>query len=355
MNILFAPALVSAGLCTPQDEPVVTAPSVTLTANDVEGADVRTEVSIALDLELVESRSTQNGEDVPAEMMPSIERMTSESSSVVIVDAIGDVADGVAVRWTRTFEEIEGTSQFDFSMEGAEEFGEEPVSETKEIDTTLSGASLEFTREDDEVKVEVADGSSVDEDDMHDLEADTSFAFLLPDAAIEEGDTWKVDPSGLERLLHLTEDVAGVRPGGFNHVADEVEPEHRGDFELAYSGTVDHGGRTLTVIELTVDVTSEMTFEPEFELMVEGGDDDIEEIAPDETTSTTTFAATGAGKLLWDAKAGHLVELNLNLDLTVTTEQSMSFDVPEMGPMDMTQTDIDEGTAKVSVVRSIEN
>lgn len=356
MNQLFLPVLASAILSSPQDEPQATAPSATLTAKDVEGATVRTEFSFALELELVESHATQDGEDVPAEMLPDVERSVSESSSVVFEDTVQAVSDDRASRWTRTFDEIEGTRQFDLSMGMADEMGPGPISEESEFETTLEGATLQFTREDGEISFEAADGSSVEEDDMEDLEADMSFAFLLPDEEVAPGDTWNIDPSEISGILRLHRHAAGVyfeHPGGLD---EEGEPESTGDFELTYKGTVESGGRTLTVIELAVDMERELTVDPgDIELMVEGGDDAGEAVVPEDVSHTFTTEMVGSGKLLWDAESGHLAELSLELDLTVTADQSMSFEIPGMGSVEVSQTDVDEGTARVSIVRSTDS
>lgn len=349
---ILLPALLLNPLPLAQDEAVAEkAPAVTLVSKVTAGQVIESTYSVTSELELTESLSSQNGE----EMEGGMEKSSSNQLTLEVTDTVESDEDGEATKWGRTFDSIKGSFTFDLSMEG--EMGMEPISEEGELSSPLDGESVVFEREEGDVTVRPGDESDLDEEAVSGLNGDMTLAFLLPDDTVEQGATWSVGPESIDTLLGLGGDVGGesgdmgMMMGGGE---DAEDPEYSGKIEMTYSGMREVDGRSLVVIAIKVETEMTQVSIPDVEIGVEG-DAPEGAIVPDDLEFETTDAYEGKGELLWDAEAGMLVECTLSLEQTKTTLQSMSFDIPGMGAMEIENTEVEEGETEVSLTRSLKS
>ena len=198
-----------------------------------------------------------------------------EVRTVVQVDRVLEVADGVPSRLTRHFETL--------SLEGSMEFGDD--GRDFERAGALQGRVLELTRDEEgAVAVEVIEGDPPDESAvLEELKLELASDGLLPDEAVAIGDTWELSDESLDELLALLssdslfpapereedegEGRRGRGRGGRRRGARESglgflrSAEWQGQAELVATGE-EHEGETCAVIDLKITAAGELA-EPE--------------------------------------------------------------------------------------------
>lgn len=124
---------------------------------------------------------------------------STETRRCVHVDRFMACADGQPTQVRRTWETTEGEVEMDFGGE----------SRGLVLESPFEGLTVEIkSDEDGELSYEVVEGSDPGQEALERLRPQLAPDALLPSGAVEEGDSWDVDQSAIQRALGL--DLAEV-------------------------------------------------------------------------------------------------------------------------------------------------
>lgn len=325
------------------------------------GTKVTRTFSIESSSELVEQTQMQDGEEMGG-MMPEMNRSSAQAQSWTVVDTIEEAEDGAATKFLRTYESIEGEASFEMSMD-AGDFGEGfDESDERTLTSELAENAVRFEAGDDGFEASLPDDSELDAELLEGLGAELDLAFLLPEEAVAEKDTWEVEPGALAELMDLggdlhmksDEDDAEDMPDGaisMDEFGDGEESEFSGALTMTHAGYRDVDGRKMVVVRIQVDVTESASFSPEMEDM--NGDAPEGAVMPSSMEITNEDVYEGEGELLFDIEAGLITSLELELDVEATSNQLITLDIPQMGEIEIDSTDVEEEKASIAYTASI--
>ncbi|MEM8710865.1 MAG: hypothetical protein AAGG01_07930, partial [Planctomycetota bacterium] len=239
-------------------------------------------VTFSSEFELLEMSASQDGEEIPADMMPAMTRSTSEVIDVEFVETVLSVEDGQAVKLARTYESAATHTTFDMEVEG-DGMGMEPVSESDESSSDIEGQTVVVSQDGDAEgaaawSVTAGEDCGLADEDVAGLRADYGFGMLLPRSDAEKGDEWSVDLNLLAFLLDPAGELPGdgsgeEEPAGWGAGFEKEEPEFEGEITATHSGTRDVDGVTLAVYRLRFDCGTESSFAPDLGALEVGGDE----------------------------------------------------------------------------------
>lgn len=327
--------------------------SDSFTSKTEAGNAYRVTLTRASSMELVDSSQSQNGEEIPAEMMGSMERSTEDELVVRFTDKVEQAADGAPTRFRRTFEEVGGEVSFQMSFEGMEEMGgPEDMDRSADLESDLVEQEVLFTNEEGAWKATPGEECELAEEDLEDLRADWSLGFFLPTEEKAEGDSWEVRAEDVEPLFILHTEVRmesgeeDMGPGAaMGRFGDREQPEIdvEGRVVVTHAGTREVEGERLVVLKLEVERETSHTVD---DLMAGGDmpeDEGMPVMTPSESSMEISESMTGEGELLWNPELGRIVSLRLNLEVTRTMDSYMVIDVPQMGEFEIEGSEVEDG------------
>ena len=329
----------------PLTAPLVCATGIDFVLKRDVGQQVTSTLSVTSEFELVELSATEDGEEVPADMLPEMSRTVTESKELEFKDTVGAMEDGAVSLFERHYSDASVRFEFNMEMNG-EGMGMEPVSESHEFESDVVGGKVRFEADGDEWIPSAGEDCEVDEESLASLQADYSFAFLMPGSSLEKGDSWSIDAAHMAYLLdpvgELPNDEVDEEAGSGDHANEE--PEFSGEIRATYGGAREVDGRTLQAITLEFDCASEQAFDVDVESF---GDDDGEGFAPASLDVQIDEVIDGTGELLFDAELGLVESVNITFSIERTKVENMAFDIPEMGSVEVMQSEVESGTTEI--------
>lgn len=330
-SVLFAPTLAES-----------------LTRNAAEGETRTRTIEASREMSLVDMVMMFNGEEIPAEQLGEMDGSQTDTYAAVVTDAFETVADGRAIKFTRTYTSLAGESAMEGGMLAA--MGAEDSAQ--DLSSELEGEDVIFTWDADgeEYVASLPEESSLDEDLLEDLLGDFEFAELLPDGDVEAGAEWDIDPAFFEFI---------VEPGGEMHLApsdedanqfDEIEEQiDDADVEPTYEGTlkgklvgVEDG---IATIEITIEIEMTLDLSGELEPMTQDSPMGELEINPVEVV--VERSAEGSATLMWHVEKGRLSSFTMEADVTEVNTSNVEIDFGGE-TMEQFQELTQEGTIEVS-------
>lgn len=360
MHLLFsiAPVIVAgvAGVSSPN------APTEAPSLGRQDGQTIARTIAFSMEFELIEMSASQDGEEIPAEMVPAMTRSTSAAVDTEFTETVLASENGLAVKLARTYESAATHSTFDMEVEG-DDMGMEPVSESDDVSSDVEGQTVIVTRENDSPNagawsVAPGDDCGLSDEDVAGLHTDYGLGILLPTTEVEKGDEWSIELDFLSFVLEPVGELPSdamelegpVGPDG-GLAGNDIEPEFEGEITAAHAGTREVDGVTLSVYKLTFDCGSEASYAPDLDALEFGGDEGG--FAPTSIEVEIEEAIDGEGEALFDPAQGLFVSLEASLSIERTKLERLSFDVPEMGEVSIEQSEVEEGEIEVSLLSSI--
>jgi hypothetical protein len=234
-----------------------------------------------------------------------------DEEKFVFVDEHVAVEDGRTTKLRRHFDALEGKVERKVSPPG----GGESKEQTEEKESPLDGKDVVFTWKDDAYEAAWPEGEKGDDALLEGLVGDADLAGFLPEKAVSDGDTWKLEPKLFNRVTSPGGDLRlhAKRPDGSKQESDPLrkvlEEKLDGSAKATYRGTREVGGIKVSVVEI------EAKLEAKGSTDVDGDDTVIE------------YGIEYSGELLWDAQAGHLHSMKLTGKLELSTESTHDLEV----------------------------
>lgn len=296
MKTLFIVAIVAL-ISSSFDDPEGRASSITF--HPKEGLELSKSFRMTYEVELDEMTLSVGGEEVSmdgTEMSMTLEL----EESVSVSDTYVAMGDGRPEKLRRTFDELAHSQKSS---------GTQVLTTDEEYKSDLEGETVLFVWDEDEEEcVASFEDSEADEDLLEELEEDMDLRGFLPEGEVEEGDSWELEASEMERLLSL---------GGDLHfeTGDEEEGEEADDLNRAWDDALENLEGTITCTysgdsEVDSRMVAAITIEAEFY-----GSADA-----DALTVTMTFDLEG--QLDWDLEGGHFVAFELGGEFDVDVEMT---------------------------------
>jgi len=254
----------------------------------------------------VDGNDMHGGVDVPKVEI-------ADNESIQVTDEYLSVEDGRPTKLVRKFVDLSGDSLETTTMpEGS---GMDDREDKGEKESPLEGKAVVFTWEDGDYKAAWADEEKGGDDDLLEkLAGDMDLLGFLPSKGVAKGDTWDLDPKAFNGVsspggrLQLRDPDRDEADEDIS-IQEELEKNVGGEGKATYKGTRDVDGVEVGVIEITAELESHGTIEPE------GRETSIE------------YAVTYTGEMLWNVKAGrlHSLELQGEAKLSMDTKSSIEF------------------------------
>ena len=276
---------------------------------------------------LSEMSSTMNGEEQGG--MGDMQHEQSYGVSGVFVDRTVESVDSKRTVFDREYEELE----INLSVEVDNPFGADTDEEVSG-ESDLEGATVRFTREDDEFAAEFPEGEAGDEELLDGLTAEFPWADYLPEEDVDEKDGWEIAPELLFRTFDLGGDMSlrtddeGPLDSAMKEVSADSDGDYGGDMSATLVSVSEVDGRVQAEISIEVDVfllqdRTEITRAQ----MAEEPDDLPEGMAVPELQSMEEETLyEGEGTLIWDVEGGYLVSLELELEFEATQTLQLSLE-----------------------------
>lgn len=265
--------------------------------------------------------------ELPEESSRFVER-------IAVTDLVEGVEEGRPTELVRTFDEL--------SQEDAMEAGEEEVSGS--LSSDLEGRAVRFTYDADEERygVAAADDQELEEEVAARLLEDMDLRRVLPDAPVEPGAEWELDPE-LYLAFMWPSGLLGFHAEGEDPSGDEVSQQTIE--RLEGSGTArleevrDEDGTRVAVVSIELEITTGS----------ESVDPADEEQGRPEVRSEVEIERTLTGKILWDLDHGHALSADLQCEASrlQTVEYTVEGELEgEAVSADVEQSRLFEGTIR---------
>ena len=347
LGLLAAPLLLSA---LPTRDTIAFAPE--------DGTSVTVTFLSTSEMTLDDMQMLMNGEENAR--MPSIEMDMITTTENQFTDTYERMAKGQPARLKRTYDSIQTAINGETTMEmmGEEQSEDLAGSGTSE----LEGESVLFNLKDGEYIKSWPEGEEGDDELLENLVEDVSLRRMLPEGDISEGESWDIDLSIMLDLLAPGGDL-GLElemEGGDNAMSMGPDTDMMSDIREMLGGNMDgtitgkltgyrdvEGARVAVIeIDLEVDCTTDMV-----DMMREK----IEESMPPEagveidlSSVDVSYVMEGDGELLWNASAGHIAGVSLEMEVAMSMEMAMGMDAGGQ-QMDMEMAMEMSGTTEVTV------
>lgn len=233
--------------------------------------------------------------------------------TLVVVDTYEEVDEGLVARLVRTYDEISGDS------ENRMTFGDRENETSATISSDVEGATVAFTWDEDEEE-HVPSSDDLDDDVLANLTFDLDLTALLPEGPVEEGDSWALDHETYETVMDAWGELPFVYEtsegqtipgtGGDGDFEPEIDETKDGELVVTFAGTRLEDGITVAVLELEGELETERTVDASQET----------ERGSFSSHSEVLETRTVGGEALWDLEAGHLLSLELEVDVHAEDE-----------------------------------
>ena len=305
------------------------------------------------DTTLDEMTMVQNGQEIDASMF-GLEMSATTNYTVTVTDEYSSVADGVATKLIRTYDEIDLQSSVSSSNAMMGESNMEMTGTSE-----LTGVRVQFSWDDDagEYAVSFPEGEEGDEELLEGLDQNMDLAGLLPEGEVSVGDTWSIDPQGLRptfapggavkvdvEMPDAEEDMMGM---GNQPTPDQFIGDFEGDVTGELVGMREEGGVNVAVIKLSIDVSSNKDVS---EAAADMMGDAMEEqgIEMELESMDSEFSFEGEGELLWNVQAGVIYSLEFSGESSQVMDMAMTVNAQGQ-EMDFEQSMTLSGSYSVSV------
>jgi len=347
LGLLAAPLLLSA---LPTRDTIAFAPE--------DGTSVTVTFLTTSEMTLDDMQMLMNGQENA--MMPSIEMDMITTTENQFTDTYERMAKGQPARLKRTYDSIQTAINGETTMEmmGEEQSEDLAGSGTSE----LEGVSVLFNLKDGEYIKSWPEGEEGDDELLEDLLEDVSLRRMLPEGDVSEGESWDIDLSIMLDLLAPGGDLSLEleMEGGDNAMSLGPDTDMMSDIREMLGGNMDgaitgkltgyrdvEGARVAVIeIDIEVDCTTDMV-----DMMREK----IEESLPPEagvevdlSSVDVSYVMEGDGELLWNASAGHIAGVSLEMEVAMSMEMAMGMDAGGQ-QMDMEMAMEMSGTTEVTV------
>lgn len=320
MRTLFCSALFAAPLLLAADRPL---DRVALQVE--EGQSCTRTIELKSTLELVEQSQLFDGEEQPGS--GEMEREETRELVVVVSDEVLAADEGRATRVSRSYDELEESTQSYMSHPMMPEAMENEM----EAESELTERTVVFAEDEDGEMIATFEGDDDADDPMlRGLEQDMDLSAFLPEGEVSEGDTWSVDAMALDALLSpggaLKLVPEGMDASVFIEMEAEQEPEYDGEIEVEYSGLREVDGAELAVVSVSIDVSLEVDRTEMLNNMQAEGDVPEGMVLPEFDVAEERNTWEGDGEILWDLENGRLHSASFELDLEQENYQEMSIE-----------------------------
>jgi hypothetical protein len=175
--------------------------------------------------------------------------------------------------------------------------------------------------------------NAVEAEDTELFAEDLDLRSLLPNESVSEGDSWTLSGSDLMSILAPGLDVRkaldkakeeaseGEMPIEIDEALDMISEDMV--LECTYVGTRDVEGRTLLVIELSSEFESNIDLS---DIILEAIEANMPPEMALDLSVVLEMAAEATGEVTWDARAGHFVNIALEIDIVSVIDASGSMD-----------------------------
>jgi len=264
------------------------------------GAKLAKHFESSMNLEQRSVSITVGGRELPDDRLKQFEASLSMGSTLDVEDEYVSVDDARPTELVRRFREATVSKK-----EHKARPGKEPSDEDEKLESPLVDHAVAFTWDPEGENYARAFREGKGEEEwLAPLEPDMDLRAILPASAVEEGETWKIEPESFRAL---------TMPGGrlsfpITQLSFDFDKNVQGTIEARYAGKRELEGLELRVIELSVHVS--LTTEKESD------------------AGTPLHYALGmdlAGEYLWDQAQGHLhsFELSGPATMSVTGEREV--------------------------------
>ena len=315
----------------------------------------RTSYSFEARRSLTGRSSIVNGEEHPGR--EGVRQEQTYSAKGVLVDRTVRVDDSTLMVFDREYEELE----LNLSVEVDDPFGADTDEEVSG-ESDLEGATVRFTREDDEFAAEFPEGEAGDEELLDGLTAEFPWADYLPEEDVDEKDGWEIAPEVLFRTFDLGGDMSlrtddeGPLDSAMKEVSADSDGDYGGDMSATLVSVSEVDGRVQAEISIEVDVfllqdRTEITRAQ----MAEEPDDLPEGMAVPELHSMEEETLyEGEGTLIWDVEGGYLVSLELELEFEATQTLQLSLELAGQS-LEIERITTFEGDRSISIEVQVES
>ena len=211
------------------------------------GAKLAKHFESSINLEHRSASITVGGRELPDEMLKQFETSVSMGATLDVEDEYVSVDDARPTELVRRFRKATLSRKQHKSQPG-----KEPSDDCEELESPLVGRAVAFTwHPEDESYARAFRECVVEHEWLTPLEPDMDLRALLPVGAVEEGDTWKIEPGSFRAL---------TMPGGhlsfpIRKVSFDFDKDVQGTIEARYAGKRMVEGLELRVIELSAHVS----------------------------------------------------------------------------------------------------
>ncbi len=295
------------------------------------------------ELALASLETEVNGETIE----PEGEFGYSFQQEFVMTDRYGNSEEGRLLGLTRRFDSLVSTGV------GSTSAGEQEMEEFSELNERT--IAFRWDADEEEYTASFADGEEGDPELLEELDVDADASFLLPDGAVESGESWQLSPGLLERVFDLSGELHFVDPeqdedfeDPLNKLIDEARSNFEGAFTATFNGTSQIEGLQLASIQLVADVAGVAEDDQDLEAVDQEGN-----ALEGSTTMEVEAAFDLEGVLLWDVSANRMHSLELQGDVSITNHATTSLDI-QGEPFEASQRTVLEGEFQMScTVQSI--
>jgi len=296
-----------------------------------DGSRLSKELAIDLTFYLEDISVSQNGQELPPEMLGgAMDEGLVFKALIGVTDEYVKSARGRHLELLRTFDAL--------SLEAGPESESESVDEFEKLEDTT--VRFKWDEEEGEYARSFHE-STGDEGLLEMLDPDMDFLGLLPEDEVETGDAWEV--SGPRKLAAIFLPGGLLAAGPDDEKADEVLGMIREEIEsqlsdafenfairCTYKGARDEDGQEAGEIEFKFEGTGSLDLS---DLLKELTDMQIEEAGGGDFSADVVagleIEVSGQGKLLWNLDSGRVFGFDMSSELMLTAD--VEADVEAMG------------------------
>ena len=336
---------------TPSEGPVATrdttlATPQRLVARDIPGTTLRYGYASQRDLKLEAVTVLIDGEEITEAHEGDYEE--SVETAYEVTNEVLEASQGRATELRRTFESLKRTSSYYESAPVGYEA--EDWEEELEEESPLEGRSVVFEAHETGFAAALEDEPGDADELLAELEARVNFAWVLPDAEVDVGDSWALAPAFAERLLEPFGDLSfRSEEGGESHAGEfhDSQPDFEGELRATLEAVRSEDETELAEIRIRIEVaqradTTEDFLESEY-------DGYAEEEVPEVSSAELTLALAGEAILLWDVGSGRLRSVAAELDVEFTSDLALSI-MEEGQAVEYEETSVLVGTHEIELL-----
>ncbi|MCP3914894.1 MAG: DUF2457 domain-containing protein [bacterium] len=300
--------------------------------------EIRFQPTEGLELTKTFERKTQRENTSTSERGGDSTQSSSAEYVLVVTDTIVNADDERIAKLERTFDTATAEIESSFVSERAS------VDNARSASSEIEEATVVFEWDEDEEEY-VASSEDADDEAIEELLFDYDFTALLPGEEVDEDDSWEMEIEDFKDMLdpwkghpfewessdgEVTEASAPSDEG--DRPEPEIDESEDGEITVTYSGTREEDGVTYAVLTITGEIETERTVD------FSSDEGDRGNTMHQEATETRTIE----GEALWAIEAGHLAELEIEVETSMTQSMENTF---RFGDREFSSSSEGEGTS----------